>query len=135
MASSKNSRGYREAEVSPTKRFRANVTDLFLSGGASGERSHSLLVDGQLAGAKNVSDLAKPSADDNRYGCTDDSSDSEVRYHQWFVDTLAEKAIDSKDDHSHILLRTWNSPEKAIDSKEDHSQTATRPERQGLNRA
>ncbi len=78
---------------------------------------------------------AKPSADDNRYGCTDDSSDSEVRYHQWFVDTLAEKAIDSKDDHSHILLRTWNSPEKAIDSKEDHSQTATRPERQGLNRA
>ena len=66
MASSKNSRGYREAEVSPTKRFRANVTDLFLSGGASGERSHSLLVDGQLAGAKNVSDLAKPSCDSNR---------------------------------------------------------------------
>jgi len=58
---------------------------------------------------------AKPSADDNRYGCTDDSSDSEVRYHQWFLDTLFEKAI--------------------VDSKEDHIQTATRPERQGLNRA
>ena len=38
---------------------------------------------------------AKPSADDNRYACTDDSSDSDVRYHQWSVDTLAEKVVHS----------------------------------------
>jgi hypothetical protein len=60
MSLSKNSRGYQEDEVSPTKRFRSNVADLFLSGGVSGERGHSILVDGQLAGAKNVADLAKP---------------------------------------------------------------------------
>jgi hypothetical protein len=61
MSSSKNARGYKDNEVSPTRRFRANMTDAFLSGFVSGKRSHSILVDGQLAGAKNVSDLAKPS--------------------------------------------------------------------------
>ena len=65
MSLSKTARGYQEDEVSPSKRFRKNVSDLFLSGGVSGDRSHSLLVDGNLAGARNVSDLAKPSQKKN----------------------------------------------------------------------
>ena len=51
--------------MSPTKRFRSNLSDLFLAGGVSAERCHSLLVDGQLAGAANVSALAKPNQKKN----------------------------------------------------------------------
>ena len=40
------------------KRFRANLSDAFLSGDLSGCRSHSLFADAMDAGAANVSDLA-----------------------------------------------------------------------------
>ena len=40
------------------KRFRANLSDLFLSGEVAGQRAHSLLADAKAAGAQHVTDLA-----------------------------------------------------------------------------
>ena len=45
-------------EVPKAKRFRANLSDAFLSGDESGQRTHSLFADAMDAGAANVSDLA-----------------------------------------------------------------------------
>ena len=45
--------------VAPTKRFRHNVADLYLSNDVSGTRAWRLYDDAKTAGCKNVSDLAK----------------------------------------------------------------------------
>ena len=45
-------------EHDPTKRFRANLGDLFLANEVSGARTQSLFSDAQLAGAQHLSDLA-----------------------------------------------------------------------------
>lgn len=55
---SKKKLPYDPQEVPKAKRFRANLSDAFLSGEVSGQRSHSLFSDAMDAGAANVSDLA-----------------------------------------------------------------------------
>ena len=40
------------------KRFRANLSDLFLSGDVAGQRAHSLFADAKAAGTQHVTDLA-----------------------------------------------------------------------------
>ena len=49
---------YDPKEVPKEKRFRANLSDAFLSGDVSGQRAHSLFADAEDAGASNVGDLA-----------------------------------------------------------------------------
>ena len=55
---SKKKLPYDPQEVPKLKRFRANLSDAFLSGDVSGQRTHSLFADAMDAGATNVSDLA-----------------------------------------------------------------------------
>ena len=55
---SKKKLPYDPKEVSKEKRFRANLSDAFLSGDISGQRAHSLFADAEDAGASNVGDLA-----------------------------------------------------------------------------
>ena len=55
---SKKKLPYDPKEVSKEKRFRANLSDAFLSGDISGQRAHSLFADAEDAGASNVDDLA-----------------------------------------------------------------------------
>ena len=54
---SKRARGYDESQVDPTKRFRRNVGDAFLSNALSGKRAQSLINDAAAAGAGGVDDL------------------------------------------------------------------------------
>ena len=55
---SKKKLPYDPKEVPKEKRFRANLSDAFLSGDVSGQRAHSLFADAEDAGASNVGDLA-----------------------------------------------------------------------------
>ncbi|CAE7201968.1 unnamed protein product [Symbiodinium sp. CCMP2592] len=55
---SKNSRGYNEEDVPEMKRFRANLSDAFLSGQITAARTASLFKDAQSSGASGVDDLA-----------------------------------------------------------------------------
>ena len=56
---SKRGRGYEETELSPSKRLRANLADLFLSNDISGSRALSLFQDADGAGAKGFKKLKK----------------------------------------------------------------------------
>ena len=66
MATSKRSKGYKDEDVHPSKRFRNNVADLFLGGSLAAGASHSLYVDAKAAGAQHVGDLAKAGHPNNR---------------------------------------------------------------------
>ncbi|CAE7245566.1 unnamed protein product [Symbiodinium sp. CCMP2592] len=55
---SKNSRGYNEEDVPEKKRFRANLSDAFLSGQITAARTASLFKGAQSSGASGVDDLA-----------------------------------------------------------------------------
>ena len=55
---SKKKLPYDPQEVPEAKRFRANVSDAFLNGDVSGQRTHFLFADAMDAGAASVSDLA-----------------------------------------------------------------------------
>ena len=54
---SKNSLPYDPQDVPPSRRFRLNVADLFLSNLVSAERAQSLVEDAAAAGAQGMSDL------------------------------------------------------------------------------
>ena len=72
---------YDPKEVPKEKRFRANLSDAFLSGDLSGQRSHSLFADAMDAGAHNVSDLAgnhEPNGNSAR-----DLTGRLLKAHQW----------------------------------------------------
>lgn len=78
---SKKKLPYDPKEVPKAKRFRANLSDLFLSGDLSGQRSHSLFADAMDAGADNVSDLAgnhEPNGNSAR-----DLTKKLLKAHQW----------------------------------------------------
>ena len=55
----KRSKGYKDDELSPGKRFRANLEDLFLSNQMSGQRAQNVFADGAAAGNGNFEPLAK----------------------------------------------------------------------------
>ena len=62
---SKRSLGFDEVKVSPNKRFRLNLTEVFLSNTISAGRAASILRDAAAAGAEGVADLAHMADDKN----------------------------------------------------------------------
>ena len=55
---SKKKLPYDPGTLPPDKRFRANLSDLFLSGDLAAQRAHSLFADANAAGTHHVTDLA-----------------------------------------------------------------------------
>ena len=58
----KRSRGYAEEDVSPQKRLRENIIDLFLGNDISGPRANAIFRDADAAGAAGFRDLKKTGA-------------------------------------------------------------------------
>ncbi len=54
---SKNARGYSEKELPEAKRFRANLSDAYLSGQLTGQRAASLFKDAKASGSRGIDDL------------------------------------------------------------------------------
>ena len=62
---SKRSLGCDLHSVAPAKRFRLNVSDLFVSGDVSGKRMQSVIDDAHIAGTRNVADMTSNGIDTN----------------------------------------------------------------------
>ena len=71
---SKKKLPYDPGTLPPDKRFRANLSDLFLSGDLAAQRAHSLFADANAAGTHHVTDLAgneRPDGTSARDFCSD----------------------------------------------------------------
>ena len=62
---SKSGRGYDQDAAPADKRFRRNVSDLFLANALSGERTASLINDAHAAGSVGVEDLTTDQVDNH----------------------------------------------------------------------
>ena len=56
----KRQRQYEIQDLPKDKRFRANLSELFLDNTISADRTLSLLEDAQAAGTRHLNDLARP---------------------------------------------------------------------------
>jgi len=84
---SKRAKGYDPSQLPPSKRFRKNLADCFLSNEITGARAQELFNDAQAAGTADVKDLAGGTSKSN---AARNLKKKLVRYSKWPKPYIAE---------------------------------------------